>query len=165
MNVAFVTLVGLAMAIDDPTKVILDNCPNMKPFVNSPNLDGSPIFISASFRCDRLIGIDEVEESLTVIGSVGLFWNVSCLQNLTQIGKWPGRNANEPLYKLKHEDFWLPAVGLRNSISGTLSDQDFSVEIFIHPSGLIEAYYWGKYQVYCDLDFTKFPLDTYEPKL
>ena len=153
-------LVGLTVAMEDPTKVILSQCPNLQPFVNSPNANGSPLNVSVSFRFDRLIGIDEVAESLTVIGSLGLHWNVSCLQNLTNMGNWPDDNL-APLFNLKYKDFWLPSVGLRNSISGTLSDQYFDVDINLYPDGFMVVYFWGKYEVYCDLNFANFPFDTY----
>ena len=145
-------------AFQNPTQFLLQNCPNVQPFVNTPAFDGRPFDLSLSFQVDRLIGIDDLSESFSLIGSVGIQWNISCVANLTQNGLWPWHHA-EFLQNLNAEDFWLPKITFRNSLTNALTGKDFNLQLVISSQGLFSAYYWGKFEVYCDLNFANFPMD------
>ena len=126
-----------------PNDILLENC----NFIN--------------VAIDRILHLDDIEESFTLILSLQIAFMDECVSNVTEDPeKWPVHSKwSHPMIKLDEKRFWEPLVFVRNAIS----DHDFSsfksFLLFDQQRKQIIYSKIGKITLYCDLDFFYFPLD------
>ena len=114
LSFLFFLLVGNAKAADIREQT-MDAC-NLRPSATAPGeYENKAIPARVNFLIDRLIDIDDVEESLAFTGGMMITMQIDCLANFSNYMNQTGHVVPDYWMSLTSSDFWIPKVVNLNS--------------------------------------------------
>ena len=138
-------------------------CEFVQPLNRAPNPSNStPIYFTLTV--DRLVGIDEIDMSISVMAALYLQWKVDvCTSSSTASSV----SQNEMVFVTKVNDVWHPTLIFTNSTRDTfIQSEDYGndLEILFQPTQPNRTlyFYWiriGIFESKCDLNLEMFPFD------
>ena len=144
------------------TEILLDNC-HLAVDVNSPSeLELESQNITIHFRPSRFVEIDDVRESLTVLGVLHAMWDVPCVahlyadSHLKANSTWPSHA--DYVSNLNPVSFWKPPTALGNAIIDSETMEYHRIQLWMK-NGHFQANAPRLFTSFCDLDFLHFPYD------
>ena len=141
---------------------IFKNC-YIHSAVTAPNIfNGDHIGIRLVLLFDRFVGIDDINESFEILGSLITTIPYACLAELYNTDQWPKELSWFPMGTFDANAFWAPKLLHRNSLSETFEIGGINainhVEVSLK-NGHINLFTFGRFKSYCNFDFRKFPFD------
>ena len=142
------------------TDLIVESC-NVGVDATFPfnELDPLPVQLNVEFTVDRFVGIDDVQQTATVIGVISVIWESPCLRHMSQDWSEVDKNMDIPTSGLGF--FWTPMILHRNAVDDMAMGGDgFFKSVTVSPiTGLFGMIIAGKFTSYCNLNFYNFPFD------
>lgn len=98
--------------------MILARCP-IGPAANSPQSRERVVTeVSVELHINRVLGIDDVQQTFTLSGALMHYWHVPCVAAM--FGEVYRETNTSKIFNEDHSKYWWPPITLQNSISDPL---------------------------------------------
>ena len=145
---------------------ILSECDHFSNMLLAPPNNGEPTKISVALGIDRLVGLDNVDESMAAVGTLFLKWNIT-----TCPSKGVDEDSTQRIAIKTLDEVWHPRLRLVNSANADVFMQfsNFGDDVLAavqehegEPNRTIQFFWFreGVFRTDCSLDLENFPFDT-----